>query len=292
VLSQIDDNGVERPVAFGSWSLTPAERGYSPQERECLAILRAVTHWRVYVVNQRFTVETDHESLKWLWTSKHENARVLRWVLRLQEYDFSVEYRKGVCHENADALSRPYTKEQVVLMEKKPESHEVLLIRLQQRELLSLAEEGRDESSCCVTLNVSPGDAEGSKPSPAAAKTPSDFDQLIALQQDSREWRRRNTASFKVGEDGVLRKEGRIVLPDAFRRKAFLELHEEVGFHEGIQKSILRVREKYFWPSLEHDVTEWCKSCITCQRNQRQVRHQTPSVRFRCSGRSRFVVSI
>jgi hypothetical protein len=101
VLSQMDQSGVERPVAFGSWSLSPAERRYSAQERECLAILRAVTHWRMYVVGQKFTVETDHESLKWLWTTKHENARVLRWVLQLQEYDFDVIYRKGVMNENA-----------------------------------------------------------------------------------------------------------------------------------------------------------------------------------------------
>ena len=53
-----------------------------------------------------FTLVTDHEPLKWIMTTEKLTGKLARWSLLLQEYDFTVEHRKGVDNTNADCLSR------------------------------------------------------------------------------------------------------------------------------------------------------------------------------------------
>ena len=106
VLSQIGDDGKEHVIAYGGRALNSAEKAYSVTEQEMLALISAVTHFRVYLLNNQFTVYTDHKALTWLTTIKHTNNRLIRWVFRLQEYSFDVKHRPGTKHQNSDALSR------------------------------------------------------------------------------------------------------------------------------------------------------------------------------------------
>ena len=63
-------------------------------------------HIRPYLLGKQFTLRTDHGSLTWLWNFKEPEGQTARWIERLQEYDFSIVYRLGKNHANADALSR------------------------------------------------------------------------------------------------------------------------------------------------------------------------------------------
>ena len=106
VLSQIDDNGEEHPVAYFSRKLLEREEKYSTIEKECLAIKLAIQAFRVYLLGKPFTIQTDHRSLEWLDRLKENNARLTRWSLALQPYKFTVQYRMGKANSNADGLSR------------------------------------------------------------------------------------------------------------------------------------------------------------------------------------------
>ena len=106
VLSQKDDDDNEHPVAYFSKKLLPRERRYSTIEKECLAIKLATHAFRVYLLGKPFTVQTDHHALEWLDRLKEDNARLTRWSLALQPYQFTVKYRPGKLNGNADALSR------------------------------------------------------------------------------------------------------------------------------------------------------------------------------------------
>ena len=86
-------------------SLTPPERQYSFIERECLAVVFAVKHFRHYLLGRPFSLHTDHQPLQWLSAQKME-GRLCRWALALQEFDFKITYRRGSSNANADALSR------------------------------------------------------------------------------------------------------------------------------------------------------------------------------------------
>ena len=106
VLSQVDENGREWIISFASKSLDPAQRNYAVTEKECLAVVWGTEHFRTLLLGTQFELQTDHQALKWLLTSKEGVGRNARWQLKLQEYDMIVTYKPGNKHLNADFFSR------------------------------------------------------------------------------------------------------------------------------------------------------------------------------------------
>lgn len=105
VLSQ-GQIGSDKPIAYASRTLNDAETRYSTIEKELLAIVWAVKHFRPYLYGRKFTIYTDHRPLAWLKTIKEPNSKLTRWKLRLEEFDYDIVYKNGKQNTNADALSR------------------------------------------------------------------------------------------------------------------------------------------------------------------------------------------
>ncbi|KAL0155309.1 hypothetical protein M9458_049572, partial [Cirrhinus mrigala] len=105
VLAQ-GSTGEERPVVFLSRKLLPREQRYSTIEKECLAIKWALESFRYYLLGREFDLETDHRALSWINTMKDHNARVTRWYLSLQPFQFQVRHIPGKMNVVADYLSR------------------------------------------------------------------------------------------------------------------------------------------------------------------------------------------
>ena len=106
ILSQ-GEVGKDLPIAYASRTLNKAESNYSTIERELLAIVWAVKHFRPYLFGRRFKIVTDHKPLTWLFSIKDPGSRLVRWRLKLEEYDYEIMYKAGKINTNADALSRP-----------------------------------------------------------------------------------------------------------------------------------------------------------------------------------------
>jgi RNase H-like domain found in reverse transcriptase len=98
--------GEKHPLGFWSRGLTRAEKNYSTTEKECLAIVWAVLHLRLYLEGQGFVIRTDHHSMRWILNLADAQGRLARWRLRLQEFDFEVLYLPGKSHYAADMMSR------------------------------------------------------------------------------------------------------------------------------------------------------------------------------------------
>ncbi|CAK9834602.1 Retrovirus-related Pol polyprotein from transposon 17.6, partial [Anthophora retusa] len=105
VLSQ-GEIGRDLPIAYASRSLNKAERNYSATEKECLAMVYAVQYFRPYVFGRKFTLVTDHRPLVWLHSVKDPTSRLVKWKLKLLEYEYDVKHKPGKINMNADALSR------------------------------------------------------------------------------------------------------------------------------------------------------------------------------------------
>ena len=111
VLSQKID-GAERVIAYASRQLSKAERHGPTTEKEALAAVWSMKHFRPYLLGHKFTLVTDHQPLKWLKSMKDPPPKIARWIMSLQEYDLQVQYRPGKLHTNADTMSRiPATQE-------------------------------------------------------------------------------------------------------------------------------------------------------------------------------------
>lgn len=106
VLSQQDNEDQDHPVAYYSRKFLPREQKYATVEKECLAIKLGIQAFKVYLLGRPFTVYTDHRALVWLDRLKDNNARLTRWSLALQPYEFQVLHRAGRDNANADTLSR------------------------------------------------------------------------------------------------------------------------------------------------------------------------------------------
>lgn len=94
------------PICYASRTLNVHELNYSTIEKELLAIVWAVKYFRPYLFGRKFTIHTDHQPLQWLFSIKEPNSRLVRWRLKLEEYDYTIKYKKGANNGNADALSR------------------------------------------------------------------------------------------------------------------------------------------------------------------------------------------
>nr|GEU68811.1 transposon Ty3-I Gag-Pol polyprotein [Tanacetum cinerariifolium] len=94
------------PIHYASKTLTDAESNYTTTEKEMLAVVYAFEKFWSYLIMNKCIVHTDHSALKYLFAKKDAKARLLRWVLLLQEFDFDVIDTKGDENLATDHLSR------------------------------------------------------------------------------------------------------------------------------------------------------------------------------------------
>ncbi|GKC20650.1 reverse transcriptase domain-containing protein [Tanacetum coccineum] len=95
-----------RPIHYASKTMNEAESHYTTTEKEMLAVVYAFEKFRSYLILNKSIVYTDHSALKYLFAKKDSKARLLWWVLLLQEFKFKVIDTKGAENLVADHLSR------------------------------------------------------------------------------------------------------------------------------------------------------------------------------------------
>nr|GFC62302.1 reverse transcriptase domain-containing protein [Tanacetum cinerariifolium] len=95
-----------RPIHYASKTMNQAEANYTTTKKEMLAVVYAFKKIRSYLIMNKSIIYTDHYALKYLLAKKDAKARLLRWILLLQEFDFKVIDTRGAENYAADHLSR------------------------------------------------------------------------------------------------------------------------------------------------------------------------------------------
>jgi hypothetical protein len=104
VLFQFDSNGHEHPVAYASRKYTIAERNYNTFQQEASVIVWALEKFAEFFQGHPVTVQSDHRNLAWI--KRSAMPQLTRWRIRLQDFDFKIEYLPGPQQIVADGLSR------------------------------------------------------------------------------------------------------------------------------------------------------------------------------------------
>ena len=247
VLSQIR-NGKDQPIAYASRHLNTAEVKYSTVEKEAAALVFGIKRFRHYLQDEPFTIISDHRPLQWLQTFKDETGRLGRWAIQLSNMKFTVQYRPGRVHENADFLSRV----QMNLILARPDDN------------LVMCQEQQKDPLCKAILAFIRKDSPWNKkdgPMPLWAAEKDFFfmeDGLLCKHYEPTSTKRRRFAQRQV------------VVPLSLRKQLLQEYHDSpLSGHLAYRRTVLRLRDKYFWPSMLSDVKQYCFTCEPCALGRR-----------------------
>ncbi|UYV71623.1 hypothetical protein LAZ67_8003894, partial [Cordylochernes scorpioides] len=231
--------GEEKVISYLSRTLSKPEQNYSTTEKECLAVVWSISKLRPYLYGRHFKIVTDHHALCWLKNLKDPTGRLARWALKIQEYNFEIIHKSGKKHLDADGLSRG-----------------------------PLPENEWDEDYERLFLNQIIDEKD-------------DF--IENIKENLSGNKRSITQNFKE-ENGCLYKknpnpEGRewlLVVPKKRRKEIMSEYHNHMlNGHLGVARTTYRLKNKYYWPSMLKDVSEFVKTCHLCQ--SRKGSNQLPS---------------
>lgn len=243
--------GDERVIAYASRALSKAEGNYTTTEKECLAVVWAITKFRPYLYGRPFHVVTDHHSLCWLANLRDPAGRLARWGLRLQEFDFTITHKSGRKHSDADCLSRAPVE-------------------------LPQADTNDDDDAFLGALQISDM-ASRQRRDPVLRKL---FARLEGQDAALPHFLTRHLSTFCVRNDVLYKKNFKansrsylLVVPDNLRDEIMQACHDDpTAGHLGYSRTLARIREKYYWPHLPKTVHHYTKTCRECQRRKKPAR--------------------
>ncbi len=107
-LNQKDERECWHPVAYYSTMLSETERNYDIYDKELLAVVKSLRHWRTYLAGapHQIVIHTDHSNLLYWKEPRKISRRIAREFQELQEYNFILKHVAGNKNTQADALSR------------------------------------------------------------------------------------------------------------------------------------------------------------------------------------------
>ena len=253
VLSHRMEDYSEKPIAFASMSLSPAEKNYSQLDKEALAIVFGVKKFHQYVYGRQFVIQTDHKPLERVlnpdkMTLPMAAARIQRWALILSAYDYAIQYREGNLNANADALSRLQLPE---TPSSTPVPGETVLLM----ELLETTPITADQVK------------DWTRRSPVLARILKFIKQGWPSKCSEAElqpyFQRRDALSV---QDDCILWGNRVVVPPQGRSQVIEGLHET---HPGICKMKSLARSYVWWPNMDKDLESRVRTCENCQMNRK-----------------------
>ena len=277
VLTQPDDEGQgEKPIYFLSHQLSAQQQNWPTIEREMYGIIYAVSKLRHYLIDATFTVVTDHQPLKHLFTSEMHNARVQRWAVMLEEYNFDVEWTKGSTNVMADMLSRqcepdPTDREVDIEVIDSSSSRATVEKRLQQLEKIPDVEtiDSLVNLKCAEDLMKQQHEDPDLQPI-ILALLKGDVDTKL-----TQNYVLQDNVLYHVAAEVKMDMEPRLqlVIPQCLQPSILQELHSSNhSAHLGLEKTYHKARVRYFWKNMYRDIAQYIEKCTVC--TSRRIKQQ------------------
>ena len=100
-----EKEGMDMPGAYFFKVMNDYGQNYSKAEKECLAVLYAVGNFRPDLYGREFILACDHEPVHWMTYVENPSSRLIKWRLKLKDYQYTFEYKKGKLNKGVEALS-------------------------------------------------------------------------------------------------------------------------------------------------------------------------------------------
>ena len=208
---------------------------------------------------------------------KEPEGQVARWLECLQEFSFDIQHCKGKLHGNADPLSR-YPE-----IVKDDEQDLATLSAVNAEPLLAAV------SVLPVLLECSPAEiwklqldddvlgpiavAVETKQKPNISQQKSRAYGLL-LQQWDRLYVQDGLLFRDYQDTKGNHKWAQLLVPKALQEEVVSSLHGGVASgHLGDEKTISRIRERFYWPGFSQHARDWCRSCYTCAARKTPTPH-------------------
>ncbi|MCA9761179.1 MAG: hypothetical protein KC463_06680, partial [Streptococcus sp.] len=233
------ENDNEYAVVYASKTFRAYEKHMGISEKEMAACVFGVKEFRPYIFGTHFTIVTDHMALKYLMSIKDPTGKLARWSMFLSQYDFEIKYRKGIDHVNADYMSR----------------------------YVFLAEEDNFEKSLDPYLN---------KPLEEYIKFKKHKEGISKKTKNRVE---RAIKNFEWNGTAIMIKKDEkwLILPKTEEREKIIDKYHAMSAHFGVDSTLNRLREHYYWPKMYRDVEIFKKNCATCIRNDKYLTLNHPA---------------
>ena len=299
VLLQTTPEG-DRPVCYLSKKLTPSQQRWPAIEQECYAIVTAIQLWHHYLHGRHFILETDHRPLEALMKKTQLNSKCERWRLLLQTYDFTVKHISGVSNTMPDYLSRSPVDPSAEDLHDAPAMYGPASVSLDPSSpgvnVVTTRSHTRQLQRSSHAPSVSPPSADSiSTQSPAVMDRTfspdsdelridftGNLDTLRLAQASDVDFQfitnnitdPRFAKNYKL-TDGILMHfdSGSTPVPcvprGKIRRDIMLIYHDTPanGAHFGRDKTLRKIRDRYYWDSMNTDISNHIQSCLHCRAN-------------------------
>lgn len=258
-LQQKQKDGQWRPILVGSRSLTDAERNYAPIELELMGIVFATNKCRNFLYGiKHFEIYTDQKPLVSILNKRRldeiSNQRMLNMILRLMDFNFTVQWVKGAENLIADSLSRhPVSK---------PSAEDIKMSSqnsIHSRRVAALNFKSADMSFRMMRLKEHCENDLQYQSLKRIIKTGFPENKNDLDEQLRQFWNIRY--ELCISEDDFILFGHRLLIPTVLRKEILTHLHKG---HRGINGTQERARLSVYWPNIDAQIQQFCQNCEKC----------------------------
>ena len=250
-LSQKQEDGTVRPLTYVSRTLSSGEKSYTSSELECAAVIYALKKFRHYCLGSQVLCITDNSAVSYIMRTKTPSGRLARWSLLLQDFNIEFKHRPGTENHVADCLSRA----PINLVSVRPDA--LMLPNKQQM----VDAQHRDNMYLPMITFLTTGVVDQD---PQLAKK---------IEKESANFLMFNGLLYFRNADNIRR----MVVPKEYIPTILFAYHDSIfSNHPGVVKTQENIARKYYWPTLNKDVTQYVKDCQQCARRKPLTRSMEP----------------